>query len=85
MAGAVRQGGPVSLGLRASRFQPFLLVLLPLCSPSLALPRAPHSATLASAPGLETGPVVLKHPASEAAIQPLTQVTLRCHIDGHPR
>lgn len=30
--------------------------------------------------------VVLKHPASpEAAIQPLTQVTLRCHIDGHPR
>uniref|UniRef100_A0AAA9TNR0 Protein tyrosine kinase 7 (inactive) n=1 Tax=Bos taurus TaxID=9913 RepID=A0AAA9TNR0_BOVIN len=34
---------------------------------------------------LETGPVVLKHPASEAAIQPLTQVTLRCHIDGHPR
>lgn len=39
----------------------------------------------ASAPGLETGPVVLKHPASEAAIQPLTQVTLRCHIDGHPR
>uniref|UniRef100_A0ABI8AJ46 Protein tyrosine kinase 7 (inactive) n=1 Tax=Felis catus TaxID=9685 RepID=A0ABI8AJ46_FELCA len=34
---------------------------------------------------IETGPVVLKHPASEAEIQPQTQVTLRCHIDGHPR
>ncbi|KAF6115712.1 protein tyrosine kinase 7 (inactive) [Phyllostomus discolor] len=34
---------------------------------------------------LETGPVVLKHPTSEAEIQPQAQVTLRCHIDGHPR
>uniref|UniRef100_A0A8D0XMA2 Protein tyrosine kinase 7 (inactive) n=1 Tax=Sus scrofa TaxID=9823 RepID=A0A8D0XMA2_PIG len=34
---------------------------------------------------IETGPVLLKHPASEAEIQPQTQVTLRCHIDGHPR
>nr|XP_036861957.1 inactive tyrosine-protein kinase 7 [Manis javanica] len=34
---------------------------------------------------IETGPVVLKHPASEAEIQPQTPVTLRCHIDGHPR
>uniref|UniRef100_A0A673T593 Protein tyrosine kinase 7 (inactive) n=1 Tax=Suricata suricatta TaxID=37032 RepID=A0A673T593_SURSU len=34
---------------------------------------------------IETGPVVLKHPASAAEIQPQTQVTLRCHIDGHPR
>uniref|UniRef100_A0A8C3X5C9 Protein tyrosine kinase 7 (inactive) n=1 Tax=Catagonus wagneri TaxID=51154 RepID=A0A8C3X5C9_9CETA len=34
---------------------------------------------------IETGPVVLKHPASEAEIQPQTQVMLRCHIDGHPR
>ncbi|XP_077876114.1 inactive tyrosine-protein kinase 7 isoform X2 [Ictidomys tridecemlineatus] len=34
---------------------------------------------------IEAGPVVLKHPASEAEIQPQTQVTLRCHIDGHPR
>ncbi|GAB1301123.1 Inactive tyrosine-protein kinase 7 [Apodemus speciosus] len=34
---------------------------------------------------MEAGPVVLKHPASEAEIQPQTQVTLRCHIDGHPR
>ena len=58
---------------------------LPSVLPPLLCPRAPHAATLASAPGLETGPVVLKHPASEAAIQPLTQVTLRCHIDGHPR
>lgn len=46
---------------------------------------APHCATMASATGIETGPVVLKHPASEAEIQPQTQVTLRCHIDGHPR
>lgn len=46
---------------------------------------APHSATMASAPGIESGPVVLKHPASEAEIQPQTQVMLRCHIDGHPR
>lgn len=43
------------------------------------------TATVASAPGIEAGPVVLKHPASEAEIQPQTQVTLRCHIDGHPR
>uniref|UniRef100_A0A7N4NH31 Protein tyrosine kinase 7 (inactive) n=1 Tax=Sarcophilus harrisii TaxID=9305 RepID=A0A7N4NH31_SARHA len=34
---------------------------------------------------IETGPVVLKHPASLAEIQPQTLVTLRCHIDGHPR
>uniref|UniRef100_F7EVC5 Protein tyrosine kinase 7 (inactive) n=1 Tax=Callithrix jacchus TaxID=9483 RepID=F7EVC5_CALJA len=34
---------------------------------------------------IEAGPVVLKHPTSEAEIQPQTQVTLRCHIDGHPR
>nr|KAF6507482.1 protein tyrosine kinase 7 (inactive) [Rousettus aegyptiacus] len=34
---------------------------------------------------IETGPVVLKHPALEAEIQPQTQITLRCHIDGHPR
>ncbi|XP_005390190.1 PREDICTED: inactive tyrosine-protein kinase 7 isoform X2 [Chinchilla lanigera] len=34
---------------------------------------------------IEAGPVVLKHPASEAEIQPQTAVTLRCHIDGHPR
>ncbi|XP_007458315.1 PREDICTED: inactive tyrosine-protein kinase 7 isoform X4 [Lipotes vexillifer] len=34
---------------------------------------------------IESGPVVLKHPASEAEIQPQTQVMLRCHIDGHPR
>lgn len=43
------------------------------------------TAIVASAPGIEAGPVVLKHPASEAEIQPQTQVTLRCHIDGHPR
>ncbi|XP_068922061.1 inactive tyrosine-protein kinase 7 [Petaurus breviceps papuanus] len=34
---------------------------------------------------IETGPVILKHPASLAEIQPQTLVTLRCHIDGHPR
>uniref|UniRef100_A0A5F9DC16 Protein tyrosine kinase 7 (inactive) n=1 Tax=Oryctolagus cuniculus TaxID=9986 RepID=A0A5F9DC16_RABIT len=34
---------------------------------------------------IEGGPVVLKQPASEAEIQPQTQVTLRCHVDGHPR
>ncbi|KAH1172662.1 inactive tyrosine-protein kinase 7 isoform X1 [Mauremys mutica] len=34
---------------------------------------------------LETGGVVLKHPASMAEIQPSASVTLRCHIDGHPR
>uniref|UniRef100_F7AGL8 Inactive tyrosine-protein kinase 7 n=1 Tax=Ornithorhynchus anatinus TaxID=9258 RepID=F7AGL8_ORNAN len=34
---------------------------------------------------IEAGPVVLKHPASLAEIQPQTPVTLRCHIDGHPR
>uniref|UniRef100_A0A8C3F6T7 Inactive tyrosine-protein kinase 7 n=1 Tax=Chrysemys picta bellii TaxID=8478 RepID=A0A8C3F6T7_CHRPI len=34
---------------------------------------------------LETGGVVLKHPASVAEIQPSVSVTLRCHIDGHPR
>ncbi|KAB1253815.1 Inactive tyrosine-protein kinase 7 [Camelus dromedarius] len=34
---------------------------------------------------IETGPVVLKHEASEAEIQPQAQVTLRCHIDGHPQ
>uniref|UniRef100_A0A2I2Y2V0 Protein tyrosine kinase 7 (inactive) n=1 Tax=Gorilla gorilla gorilla TaxID=9595 RepID=A0A2I2Y2V0_GORGO len=34
---------------------------------------------------IEAGPVVLKHPASEAEIQPPTQVTLHCHVDGHPR
>ncbi|KFO36177.1 Inactive tyrosine-protein kinase 7 [Fukomys damarensis] len=34
---------------------------------------------------IEAGPVVLKHPASEAEIQPQTLVMLRCHIDGHPR
>uniref|UniRef100_A0A5F8GFI6 Protein tyrosine kinase 7 (inactive) n=1 Tax=Monodelphis domestica TaxID=13616 RepID=A0A5F8GFI6_MONDO len=34
---------------------------------------------------IESGPVILKHPASLAEIQPQTLVTLRCHIDGHPR
>uniref|UniRef100_A0A8C8VQM5 Inactive tyrosine-protein kinase 7 n=1 Tax=Pelusios castaneus TaxID=367368 RepID=A0A8C8VQM5_9SAUR len=34
---------------------------------------------------LETGGIVLKHPASVAEIQPSVSVTLRCHIDGHPR
>ncbi|XP_074845376.1 inactive tyrosine-protein kinase 7 isoform X2 [Carettochelys insculpta] len=34
---------------------------------------------------LESGGVVLEHPASVAEIQPFAPVTLRCHIDGHPR
>uniref|UniRef100_A0A8D0FZR7 Inactive tyrosine-protein kinase 7 n=1 Tax=Sphenodon punctatus TaxID=8508 RepID=A0A8D0FZR7_SPHPU len=34
---------------------------------------------------IETGGIVLKHPASVEEIQSLAPVTLRCHIDGHPR
>ncbi|XP_023654293.1 inactive tyrosine-protein kinase 7-like [Paramormyrops kingsleyae] len=34
---------------------------------------------------LESGGVTLKEPASEAEIQSSSAVTLRCHIDGHPR
>lgn len=66
------------LGSIISCLSPFPSALPPLLCSVL------HSATVASATGIETGPVVLKHPASEAEIQPQTQVTLRCHIDGHP-
>nr|XP_020453243.1 inactive tyrosine-protein kinase 7 [Monopterus albus] len=34
---------------------------------------------------LESGGVALKEPASEAEIESSAPVTLRCHIDGHPR
>uniref|UniRef100_A0A673CFA5 Inactive tyrosine-protein kinase 7 n=1 Tax=Sphaeramia orbicularis TaxID=375764 RepID=A0A673CFA5_9TELE len=34
---------------------------------------------------LESGGVTLKDPASEAEIESSSPVTLRCHIDGHPR
>lgn len=34
---------------------------------------------------LESGGVTLKEPASEAEIESSVPVTLRCHIDGHPR
>ncbi|KAG5266528.1 hypothetical protein AALO_G00233120 [Alosa alosa] len=34
---------------------------------------------------LESGGVTLKEPASEADIESSQPVTLRCHIDGHPR
>ncbi|KAG7462822.1 hypothetical protein MATL_G00188820 [Megalops atlanticus] len=34
---------------------------------------------------LESGGVTLKEPASEAEIESSAPVTLRCHIDGHPR
>ncbi|XP_036403304.1 inactive tyrosine-protein kinase 7 [Megalops cyprinoides] len=34
---------------------------------------------------LESGRVTLKEPASEAEIESSAPVTLRCHIDGHPR
>uniref|UniRef100_A0A2I4BS68 Inactive tyrosine-protein kinase 7 n=1 Tax=Austrofundulus limnaeus TaxID=52670 RepID=A0A2I4BS68_AUSLI len=34
---------------------------------------------------LETGGVTLKEPASEEEIESSSAVTLRCHIDGHPR
>ncbi|KAJ8285013.1 hypothetical protein COCON_G00038630 [Conger conger] len=34
---------------------------------------------------LETGGVTLKDPASEAEIESSAPITLRCHIDGHPR
>uniref|UniRef100_A0A8C5FJS0 Protein tyrosine kinase 7 (inactive) n=1 Tax=Gadus morhua TaxID=8049 RepID=A0A8C5FJS0_GADMO len=34
---------------------------------------------------LESGGVTLKEPASEADIESSAPVTLRCHIDGHPR
>ncbi|XP_039595048.1 inactive tyrosine-protein kinase 7 [Polypterus senegalus] len=34
---------------------------------------------------LETGGVVLKDPATVSEIQSSAPVTLRCHIDGHPR
>uniref|UniRef100_A0A673MRM4 Inactive tyrosine-protein kinase 7-like n=1 Tax=Sinocyclocheilus rhinocerous TaxID=307959 RepID=A0A673MRM4_9TELE len=34
---------------------------------------------------LESGPVSLKSPETEAEIQSSTQVVLRCNIDGHPR
>lgn len=35
--------------------------------------------------GLESGGVTLKEPATEAEIESSAPVTLRCHIDGHPR
>lgn len=35
--------------------------------------------------GLESGGVTLKEPASEGEIESSAPVTLRCHIDGHPR
>ncbi|XP_007896436.2 inactive tyrosine-protein kinase 7 [Callorhinchus milii] len=34
---------------------------------------------------IETGGVVLRNPASVSEIQTSAPVTLRCHIDGHPR
>ncbi|XP_029609238.1 inactive tyrosine-protein kinase 7 isoform X1 [Salmo trutta] len=34
---------------------------------------------------LESGGVTLKEPATEAEIESSAPVTLRCHIDGHPR
>ncbi|KAL2082820.1 hypothetical protein ACEWY4_020593 [Coilia grayii] len=34
---------------------------------------------------LESGGVTLKEPASEADLESAQPVTLRCHIDGHPR
>ncbi|MBN3295048.1 PTK7 kinase, partial [Amia calva] len=34
---------------------------------------------------LESGGVTLKEPASEAEIESSVPITLRCHIDGHPR
>ncbi|XP_056147623.1 inactive tyrosine-protein kinase 7-like [Lampris incognitus] len=34
---------------------------------------------------LESGGVTLKEPATEEEIESSAQVTLRCHIDGHPR
>ncbi|KAM7385856.1 hypothetical protein PAMP_001910 [Pampus punctatissimus] len=34
---------------------------------------------------LESGGVTLKEPASEGEIESSAPVTLRCHIDGHPR
>ncbi|XP_060896642.1 inactive tyrosine-protein kinase 7 [Labrus mixtus] len=34
---------------------------------------------------LESGSVTLKEPASEGEIESSAPVTLRCHIDGHPR
>ncbi|XP_061817189.1 inactive tyrosine-protein kinase 7 [Nerophis lumbriciformis] len=34
---------------------------------------------------LESGGVTLKEPASEGEIESSARVTLRCHIDGHPR
>lgn len=38
-----------------------------------------------SSTGLESGGVTLKEPASEGEIESSAPVTLRCHIDGHPR
>ncbi|MEQ2312481.1 hypothetical protein AMECASPLE_031477, partial [Ameca splendens] len=35
--------------------------------------------------GLESGGVTLKEPDSEGEIESSARVTLRCHIDGHPR
>ncbi|CDQ70289.1 unnamed protein product [Oncorhynchus mykiss] len=34
---------------------------------------------------LESGGVTLKEPTTEAEIESSAPVTLRCHIDGHPR
>uniref|UniRef100_H3B0U8 Inactive tyrosine-protein kinase 7 n=1 Tax=Latimeria chalumnae TaxID=7897 RepID=H3B0U8_LATCH len=34
---------------------------------------------------IETGVVTLKHPPTAAEIQTSAPITLRCHIDGHPR
>lgn len=45
-----------------------------------------HSAHISSASiGLESGALTLKEPLSEEDIQSSSPVTLRCHIDGHPR
>lgn len=38
-----------------------------------------------SSTGLESGGVTLKEPATEGDIESSAPVTLRCHIDGHPR
>lgn len=43
------------------------------------------SCTFFLSTGLESGSVSLKEPASEEDIESSAPVTLRCHIDGHPR
>ncbi|KAA8590085.1 hypothetical protein FQN60_014019 [Etheostoma spectabile] len=45
----------------------------------------PAAAPISIALWLESGGVTLKEPASEGEIESSALVTLRCHIDGHPR